>query len=163
MDNSPSKEESPKVNISSVQEVHDFRMELARKLGIPLTIPEISEANRKAMAHNAWINLHRYGDPWGYLDDSDEMYPSSDDDVSEDKVLEETQEDKYINHVEKVERTLWPQVRKIGKTIVKPDKSINISDDQELDLSGEYNRNSDSDDIVISSSLSHSDYYEDDY
>ncbi len=54
----------------------------------------------------------------------------------------------------------------MSETPLKPDKSINISDDQEallLDLAGEYNSNSDSDDIVISSSLSHSDYYEDDY
>ncbi len=61
-------------------------MEMALKLGIPLTIPEVSEANLKAMAHNAWINLHRYGDPWGYLDESDEMYSSSDD-VPEEEVL----------------------------------------------------------------------------
>ncbi len=54
---------------------------LMRQYNCSLTPPTISAEQKAAMAHNMWINLHRYEDPMDYMFEYSNELSSSEDDV----------------------------------------------------------------------------------
>ena len=62
------------VEKSFMSEIAAFR----ELYGGPLTPPIVSPEQKAAMAHNMRVNLHRYGDPMGYMFDYEDEASSED-------------------------------------------------------------------------------------
>ena len=52
---------------------------LLNQLRGPVVLPVTTPEQKAAMAHNRWINLHRYENPMDYMFDYDDSSSSSED------------------------------------------------------------------------------------